>query len=170
MEQQSRLYPNQVAVYRNLKAYGNTSKFWSITESHTSKLGYAQKGKLLRHSTNFGLTNISLPNPKTITSGCARIRNGHREVVAFTSGSIITLIGLKKRSEDSRFTTDKYLGVLTLDIQSGEFIIKSQENAINSAEDKLWNTIMKPFQNRPFRPDLEPMNLWFGDKCYVYKA
>ena len=153
----------QVAVYRNLKAYGNTSKFWSITESHTSKLGHAQNGKLLRHSTNFGLTNITLPNPKTITSGCARIRNGHREVVAFTAGNIAT-------SEDMQLDSRFYLGVLTLDIQSGEFIIKSEENTINSAEDKLWNTIMKPFQNRPFRPDLEPMKLWFSDKCYVYKA
>ena len=153
----------QVAVYRNLKGYGNTSKFWSITESHTSKLGHAQKGKLLRHSTNFGLTNILLPNQKTITSGCARIRNGHREVVAFTAGNIAT-------SEDMQLDSRFYLGVLTLDIQSGEFIIKSEENTINSAEDKLWNTIMKPFQNLPFRPDLEPMKLWFSDKCYVYKA
>ena len=156
----------QVAVYRNLRAYGNTSKYWSITESHTSKTGHAQKGKLIRHSTNFGLTNILLPNQKTITSGCARIRNGHREVVAFTAGNLAT-------SEDMRFDSRFYLGVLTLDIQSGEFIIKSEERTIGGpmcADFVGDDQAMKPFQNRPFRPDLECVQLWFSDKCYVYMA
>ena len=139
----------QVAVYRNLRAYGNTSKYWSITESHTSKTGHAQKGKLIRHSTNFGLTNILLPNPKTIATGCARIRNGHREVVAFTAGNIVT-------SEDIQFSPDKYIGTLTLDIQSGEFTIKQNPFLLTPAGS--------------FRPDRTKYNLWFSDKCYVYMA
>ena len=136
------------AVYRNLTRGG-----WSVVDASLTRNGHATKGKGPSHETGgIIMRDITTNNPKSIGTGCARIlRNianpntsATREVVAYVAGDV---------AMGPRPTELIRLGVLTLDLQRGCFLIVA-----DSGSKAVFDLSKMP----------ETLCLAFNEKCEVF--
>ena len=123
-----------ICIYRNLGRSTKTKTIWSIVASTKTKQGFATKGKGPKHfETGLMMRDICTNNPQTHRTGCARIlknianpnTSATREVVAWVAGDV-------SKSDPKDFDCKTRLGVLTLDLNAGAFVIRADNGSLTA--------------------------------------